>query len=77
MKQLPLARDRQPRYQAYMLRFWETRGSCADCPAVWRFSLEDPHTGERRGFADLKGLLAFLQTRTERADSSPDKTKEA
>jgi len=28
---------------------------------VWRFSLEDPRTGRRRGFASLEALVVFLQ----------------
>ncbi len=47
--------SRAPRYQAYLLRCW------ADAPGSWRFSMEDPHTGERRGFADLNALMAFIQ----------------
>jgi hypothetical protein len=27
---------------------------------TWRYSLEDPHTGEKSGFADLGSLFAFL-----------------
>ena len=45
------------RYQAYLLRLWLTGD---DDTAVWRASLEDPRTGERRGFADVDSLLAFL-----------------
>jgi hypothetical protein len=42
-----------PGYRAYLLRCWrEATG--------WRFSLEDPRTGERRGFAGPDALLAFL-----------------
>ncbi len=44
-----------PRYRAYLLRCW------ADAPGGWRFSMEDPHTGERRGFADLASLMTFIQ----------------
>lgn len=46
-----------PRYQAYLLRLWLAGD---DDAAVWRASLEDPRTGERRGFADMDSLLAFL-----------------
>ncbi len=49
-----------PRYRAYLLRCWAEHGPSAPAPAVWRYILEDPHTGERRGFADLAALLAFL-----------------
>lgn len=54
----------EPRqYHAYLLRFWNERDRVAGCRR-WRFSLEDPHTGERRGFADLAGLIAWLQNET-------------
>lgn len=44
-----------PRYHAYVLRCW------AETPGVWRFSVENPHTGERRGFGDMPALMAFLE----------------
>ena len=49
-----------PRYRGYMLRFWQER-SQRGAQVVWRFSLDDPHTGERRGFADLAALIAAVQ----------------
>lgn len=54
------ALGRGPRYCAWMLRCWEVPGDAADRPVRWRCSLEDPHTRERRGFADLAALAAFL-----------------
>ena len=53
--------DRPPRYRSYLLAFWEERSQDPSAPVVWRFSLEDPHTGQRRGFATLEALLAALQ----------------
>src|SRR4051794_16397942 len=53
------ATDRQSRYYAYVLRLWEQQGN--DHMGDWRCSLEDPHTGSRRGFAGLAALIAFLQ----------------
>ncbi len=53
--------EHPPRYHAYLLRCWEERGQDPPRPATWRFSLEDPGTGERRGFADLAQLVAFLE----------------
>ena len=50
-----------PRYRAYLLRCWSEHSPAAGAPAAWRYSLEDPHTGERRGFADLAALLGFLR----------------
>ncbi|MFN8474927.1 MAG: hypothetical protein U0822_22255 [Anaerolineae bacterium] len=51
-----------PRYLAYMLRLWQVGSE--NGPA-WRVSLESPHTGERRMFASLDALLAFLRAETE------------
>ncbi|MBN1661720.1 MAG: hypothetical protein JXA93_25225 [Anaerolineae bacterium] len=58
-------------YHSYLLRFWAVRGK-VELPAVWRFSLTDPHTGERQGFADLEALVAFLQDQT-RGKPLPEK----
>jgi hypothetical protein len=33
--------------------------------AVWRALLENPYTGERRGFAGLKDLFVYLQAQTD------------
>ena len=46
----------QPDYQAYLLRLWR---ETADLP--YRATLEDPHTGERHGFANVSQLIVFLQ----------------
>ncbi len=56
--------DQSPRYMAFLLRLW-----CIDegDSAVWRASLEDAHTGERYGFADLTSLFEFLKEQQERA----------
>jgi hypothetical protein len=53
--------DQPPRYRSYLLTMWEERSRDPDAPVVWRFSLHDPHSGERRGFASLAALLAALQ----------------
>jgi hypothetical protein len=48
----------QGRYLSYLLRLWETKSGGE---GVWRASLEDPHTGERKGFASLTSLFTFLE----------------
>ena len=53
--------DKPPRYRSYLLTFWVERSQDPKTPKVWRFSLEDPHTGQRRGFASLEALVAALQ----------------
>jgi hypothetical protein len=50
------------RYRAYLLRLWQAEGD--DGRLVWRAALEDARTGERRGFADLSLLCAFLEAQT-------------
>ena len=57
------ASDTPPEYHAYLLRFWEERGE-QGTSAAWRFSLEDPQTGQRHGFADLASLTAWLEMAT-------------
>jgi hypothetical protein len=51
----------RPRYHAWLLRCWEERGQGVPPASPWRFSLEDPHTGRRRGFADLPALVGFVE----------------
>ncbi|HEX7004318.1 MAG TPA: hypothetical protein VF168_09040 [Trueperaceae bacterium] len=58
---------------AYLLRGWEERLGDEDsaedpCLSSWRFSLEDPHTGARYGFASLALLTAALERRMERKE---------
>ncbi len=46
------------RYFSYLLRVWlAEEGS----QPQWRASLEDPHTGERSGFASLEDLFRYLK----------------
>ena len=47
-------------YLSYLLRLWQVGTE----KAVWRASLESPHTGERIPFASLDALFDFLQQQT-------------
>jgi len=53
--------EAEPRYYSYVLRVWLAGDT--DQPQ-WHASLEDTHTGERRGFASLAGLCKFLKQQT-------------
>jgi hypothetical protein len=53
--------EKPPRYRSYLMAFWEERGSDPEVAGDWRFSLEDPHTGQRQGFACLDDLVAYLE----------------
>ena len=60
--------DKLPRYQVYLLRYWEERSHRQpDHRLAWRFSLENPDTGERQGFATLTALVTFLQRELRRS----------
>jgi hypothetical protein len=48
-------------YLSYLLRLWQTESGDE---GIWRASLEDPHTGERKGFANLTDLFTFLEQET-------------
>ena len=62
----------EPRYLAFMLRLWQVRDNDE---MVWRASLEDPHTGERRGFASLEMLVAFLREQARSATQNQEQGK--
>ena len=65
--------NQQRRYLSYLLRLWqESPGAPPRDPPLWRASLESPQSDERRGFASLDELFAYLQEQTStvlRADS--------
>lgn len=58
------ATEEQSSYRVYVLRSWQEGRASSRSPGVWRFSLEDPTTRQRRGFADLESLMSFLAAET-------------
>jgi hypothetical protein len=52
--------DKPQTYQSYLLRLWPTTSQGG---VTWRAMLEDPHTGERQGFASLEELFTYLKIR--------------
>ena len=50
-----------PRYRTFLLTLWEERNRDRGSAPVWRFRLEDPRTGQRRGFASLEALVEALK----------------
>jgi hypothetical protein len=65
--------EERRRYVSYLLRLWQAQSQEG---LVWRASLEQANTGERRGFASLADLYAFLEQVTasaneDRPDSHP------
>jgi hypothetical protein len=53
--------EKPPRYRSYLLTLWEERNRDPNLPVVWRFSLEEARSGQRRGFADLEALVVALK----------------
>lgn len=47
-------------YRSYLLRLWRAENYGR---STWRVMLEDLHTGERHGFANLEALFSFLKAR--------------
>jgi hypothetical protein len=58
--------NKDTRYRSFLLRLWRTN---EDEAAVWRASLESPHTGKRKAFADLASLFAFLREQTDNSSA--------
>jgi hypothetical protein len=56
--------EKPPRYRSYLLVLWEERGRDPSSPGVWRFRLEDPHTGKRVGFRSMDELFGYLRNQT-------------
>jgi hypothetical protein len=55
----------KPYYLSFLLRLWQVTSRQN---VVWRVSLENVRTGERRDFADLASLFAFLEAETSRGE---------
>ena len=54
---------------SYLLRLWPAGVAHQQ---VWRASLEDVQSGERRGFANLEQLFVFLMEQTEHGGAAAD-----
>ena len=48
---------RERRYLSFLLRLWCIKQNGCE---IWRASLEDPRTGEQRGFASLDLMVDLL-----------------
>lgn len=59
------------RYHTFILSLWAETGT----EPLWRCSLENPHTGERRGFQSFDEIAAFLQGWTRRSQEAKPMTE--
>ena len=55
------ASERPPVRRTYILTLWQEGDQEARAPGLWRFSLEDPRTGQRRAFPTLGTLFVALE----------------
>jgi hypothetical protein len=67
----------QPDYLSYLLRLWRDTGDAGPRQVkpktAWRASLQRSLAGERRAFANLEELFAFLRQQTD-ADGDEGET---
>ncbi len=49
---------KEPRHLAFLIKLWQVR---SEGQMVWRGSLDDAHSGEKKGFGDPASIFAFLQ----------------
>jgi len=64
---------KREKYLSYLLRVWLVQVSGK---SVWRGSLEDPFTGARMGFANLRELFIYLTNQIGDNDQDTDETSE-
>jgi hypothetical protein len=64
--------DRPTSYRIYLLTFWlEDAGDRTD-PETWRFRLEEPKSGRRRGCVGITALLTGLISEIRTHEGSRD-----
>ena len=68
---LPDTESKPEQRRSFLLRLWCSNAQGASC---WQASLEEPHTGERIGFADLEQLFMFLM---EQVESNPRRDRDS
>ncbi len=49
----------QHTYRSFLLRLWRSK---SDATTSWYASLEDPVSGERKGFSSLTAMVDFLES---------------
>ena len=54
-----MKKTKLPNYLAYLLRLRRDNES-----VPWQATVENPHTGELQGFANLRHLITFLEEQT-------------
>jgi len=68
--------SKPPSYCSYILRCWIEAGPHENDPAISRYCLEDPHTGERHGFVGAEALMQFLRDKLENQGLQTEATEQ-
>jgi len=63
-------------YRIYLLTIWAERGRSPDTPTVWHFSLADPRSGQRHGFANPAALITALHQEIAQIEAAHSKRGE-
>ncbi len=50
-----------PVHHTYLFTIWEERSKQSGADVVWRYRLEDPHSGKKYLFATLAEVVQFLE----------------
>lgn len=64
--------DKLSPYKSFLLTVWAEPNADHHPRNLWRFSLQDPHTGRRRGFASLEALMTALRQITADLEAEGD-----
>ena len=65
--------DSKKNYRSYLLRLWVEN---ENGKRAWRISLENPFTGERRGFANLIDLCTYLKEKMQAENENQEVSDE-
>lgn len=60
-------------YRSFLLRLWRSK---SDETSSWFASLEDPVSGERKGFSSLNAMVKYLETELTVSTNSSSHTPE-
>jgi hypothetical protein len=69
---MPMHREKNYPYRAYLLRCWWEGEAAPGQEPPWRFSVEEILDERRRkGFSSLRALIAFLRTELTGGEEAP------
>jgi hypothetical protein len=54
----------RPAYRTFLVTVWQEPNSAVEQSERWRFRMEDPHTNQRRVFANPQALIVALKEGT-------------